>query len=94
MKLKDMLGRVTVVLTPELRQLALDHIAATGYGDEEENLRFWFSASESPDGTVLDAAYSEAEAVMINVILQATLIKYTPAEPEPDPDEHIRLLTR
>lgn len=94
MKLKDLRGRLTVVLTPELRQLALDQLDPTDR--DHTDLIEWFQAQETPDGTVLDAAYSEAEATMIDVILRAVLDVYNApvVSDEPDLDEHIRILTR
>lgn len=78
MKLADLRGRLTLVLTPELRQFALDEVRRTlAEGDEErDTLIEWFQEQETPDGTVLDAAYSEAECTMIHVVLRATLNLY------------------
>lgn len=98
---KSLRGRVTVVLTPELRQLALDHVREADEGEDLENLLKWFSKEETPDGYVLDASSCEAEAHMIVVISRAILWMYT--EPQTtsledlDPherDEEIRILTR
>jgi len=95
MDLKDLQGRITVVLTPELRQLALDQVRATlaEKDPERTTLIEWFQEGETPDGTVLDAAYSEAEATMIDVLLRATLDMYEPVEAA-DPDRDVRLITR
>lgn len=64
---------VTVVLTPELRRLALLHVAEAEQGDDEENLTRWFQEQETKDGYVLDAARSAEEAHMIVVIARAIL---------------------
>lgn len=96
MDLKDLRGRITVVLTPELRQLALNQVRATitdPADPERMDLVEWFQEGETPNDTVLDAAYSEAEATMIDVLLQATLGMYAPVEAA-DPDRDIRVLTR
>lgn len=97
MDLKDLRGRLTVVLTPELRQLALDQLHSGGH-ELEPDLLEWFREKETPDNTVLDAAYSEAEATMIDVLLQAILKIYSPGEPNepatPNYDEHVRTISR
>lgn len=69
-------GVVTVILTPELRQLALNHVRETEQGEDEEDLTRWFQEQETPNGYVLDAANSEADAHMIVVIARALLWKY------------------
>lgn len=96
MKLADLRGRLTLVLTPELRQFALDQVRQTlpEGNDQRDDLIAWFQVQETPDGSVLDAAYSEAEATMIDVILQAILDAYNAPVAEPDLDEEIRVITR
>lgn len=96
MDLKDLRGRVTIVLTPELRQLALDRVRAADYGDDQLPLAEWFQADETPDGHVLDASYSEAESLMVLVIVDAINDLHTGVarESTPDPDDHIRIITR
>lgn len=103
---KSLRGRVTVVLTPELRQLAFNHIyaEAKAYGRDADDLLAWFQSDETPDLHVLDASACEAEALMIKVIVSAIAAMY--AEPEEsstsqvDPDQdwdrdaEIRILTR
>lgn len=64
-------GQVTVVLTPELRQLALCHIYETEQGDELDRLVLLFQEQETEDGYTLDAAFGEADADMIVVIARA-----------------------
>lgn len=64
-------GVVTVTLTPELRQLALNHVRETVQGEDEEDLTRWFQEQETPDSYVLDAATDAAEAQMIAVIARA-----------------------
>lgn len=71
MDLKDLRGHVTIVLTAELRQLALAWLQTADYADDGESLVAWFQAEETPDNSVLDAAYSEAEALMVSVIVDA-----------------------
>jgi hypothetical protein len=73
---REFKGHVTVVLTPELRQLAVDHVYATEDGEDREDLIRWFQEQETPSGFVLDAANSEADAHMIVVIARALLWKY------------------
>jgi hypothetical protein len=84
------------VLTPELRQLALDRLRAADYADDGESLVVWFSEEETPDNHVLDASYSEAESLMVTVIADAINDLHTGVafEDVPDPDETIRILTR
>lgn len=106
MKLKDLEGRLTLVLTPELRQFALDQVRTTitdPADPERMDLVEWFQEEETPDGYVLDAARTEAEATMIDVVLRAILDVYAPAEdvdPTVDTDQdwdrdaEIRLITR
>lgn len=101
MDLKDLEGRLTLVLTPELRRFALAQLHVGN--PDHVDLFSWFREEETPDGYVLDAASSEAEAMMIDVILRAILDVYAPAEdvdPTVDPDQDwdrdadIRLLAR
>jgi hypothetical protein len=66
-------GQVTITLTPELRQLALEHVRETEEGPDAEDLTRWFQEQETPDGYVLDAANAECEAHMIVVIARAVL---------------------
>ena len=66
-------GAVTVTLTPELRQLALDHVRASEDGEEGQDLIAWFQEQETPDGYVLDACADAAEAHMIVVLARALL---------------------
>lgn len=88
MDLKDLRGRLTLVLTPELRQLALDELRRVDVVvDELDTLVAWFQAQETPDGYVLDAAASESEATMIDVILQAILSLYLPTDDADDLDD-------
>lgn len=101
MNLSDMKGRVVVVLTPELRQLGINQIMDTlSEGDpERDDLIAWFQAQETPNGYVLDAANSEGECVMIEVILRAVLDMYQPdpADGVPAPDDldtRVRTLSR
>lgn len=96
---KSLRGRVTVVLTPELRQLAFNHIYAEAgtCGADVDDLLAWFQSDETPDLTVLDASACEAEALMIKVIVSAIAAMY--AEPKETrtsqeiTDEHVRMLT-
>lgn len=74
----ELRGRVTVVLTPNLRDLALAHVYETEQGDELDKLVELFQVQEAPDGYVIDAAASEAEARMIVVIARAVLWRYQP----------------
>lgn len=90
MDLKDLRGRITIVLTPELRQLALDQLNPRN--TEHTDLIEWFQGEETPNGFVLDAAYSEAECTMIAVLLRATLSMYEPVEAA-DPDRDVRLIS-
>jgi hypothetical protein len=69
-------GQVTVTLTPELRQLALQHVYETEQEPELDDLVLWFQEQETPNGYVLDAATSENEAHMIVVIARALLWTY------------------
>lgn len=96
MDLKDLRGRVTLVLTPELRQFALAQLSPSDA--QHTDLIEWFQAEETPDGSVLDATYGEAEATMIDVILQAILKIYSHGEPDepatPNYDEHVRTISR
>lgn len=69
-------GLVTATLTPELRQLALDHVRETEEGDEQEDLLRWFQEQETDDGYVLDAATSAEEALMIVVIARGLLWRH------------------
>lgn len=69
-------GVLTVTLTPELRQLALDHVRETEQGRDREDLVRWFQVQETRDGYVLDAADGEPEAHMIAVIARALLWTY------------------
>lgn len=69
-------SQLTVTLTPELRQLALRHVAETEQGEELADLTRWFQEQETPDGYVLDAAHDVAEAHMIVVIARALLWNY------------------
>jgi len=66
-------GQLTVTLTPELRRLALLHVAETEQGQDEEDLTRWFQEQETPDGHVLDVATSVEENAMIVVIARALL---------------------
>lgn len=66
-------GQVTVTLTPELRRLALLHVAETEQGEDAENLTRWFQEQETPDGHVLNSTESAEEAWMIVVITRALL---------------------
>lgn len=66
-------GQVMVTLTPELRQLALEHVRETEEGPDAEDLTRWFQEQETPDGYVLDAATDQGEAHMIVVIARALL---------------------
>jgi len=66
-------GQVTAILTPELRQLALNHIRETEQGDEADRLITYFQEQETKDGYVLDAANDDVEAHMIVVIARALL---------------------
>lgn len=74
--MKEFAGRVTVVLTPELRALALAEIDRSQEGANAEDLKNWFTPEETRDGYLLDAAYSEAEALMILMIVQALVWKF------------------
>jgi len=74
--MREFKGHVSVVLTPELRQLAVDHTYATEDGEDRDDLLRWFQEQETPNGYVLDAANSEADAHMIVVIARALLWKY------------------
>lgn len=97
-KLKDQLGRVTVVLTPQLRQLAFARLYAADYGDDQDDLLAWFQSDETPDLHVLDAAHSEAEALMIALIVDALHDLHTGVASEETrtsqeiTDEHVRML--
>lgn len=66
-------GELTVVLTPELRRLALAHVAETEQGVDAENLTDWFQEQETEDGYVVDAATSAEECHMLVVIARALL---------------------
>lgn len=74
--MREFKGHVTVVLTPELRQLAINHVYGTEDGEDREDLLRWFQEQETPNGHVLDAANSEADAHMIVIIARALLWKY------------------
>lgn len=97
-------GRVTIVLTPELRELALARLGAADYADDGEALVAWFDPTETPDNHVLDAAYSEAEGLMVSVIVDAINGLHTQnatrelddVDPDQDwdRDHEIRILTR
>lgn len=97
-KLKDLAGRITVVLTAELRELALARLRAQDYGDDAQALRQWFRPEETPDNTVLDAAYSEAECLMVLVIVEAMDDLHTDVgrleAVTRDADADVRLLSR
>lgn len=99
MDLTDLRGRLTVVLTPELRQLALAHVRST-IPDESDPERIdlveWFQEQETPDGHVLDAAYSEADATMIDVVLRVFLDMHDApvVSDEPDLDANVRIIAR
>lgn len=69
-------GHVTVAVTPELRQLAIDHVYASEDDETRDDLLRWFQEQETPNGYVLDATASEADAHMIVVIARALLWKY------------------
>lgn len=68
-----MTAAIVVVLTPELRRLALAHVAETERGEDEENLTRWFQEQETPDGYELWSSRSPEEAHMIVVIARALL---------------------
>jgi hypothetical protein len=74
--MREFKGHVSVVLTPELRNLAVDHVYASEEGEDRDDLILWFQEQETPDGYVLDATTSEADAHMIVVIARALLWKY------------------
>lgn len=69
-------GQVQVAVTPELRQLALNHVRETEQGQALHDLIEWFQHQETPDGYVLDAAKNDVEAQMIVVIARALLWTY------------------
>lgn len=73
-------GVMTVTLTPELRQLALDHVRESEENEEAHDLVTWFQEQETPDGYVLDAAVSGPEAHMIVVIARALLWAHDDAD--------------
>lgn len=73
-------GQVTVTLTPELRQLALDHVYESEENEEAHYLVAWFQEQDTPDGYVLDASVDAAEAHMIVVIARALLWAHEDAE--------------
>lgn len=94
--LKYLEGRVTIVLTPELRELALARLGAADYADDGEALVAWFDPTETPNNHVLDAAYSEAEGLMVSVIVDAINDIHTAVSDEPATsayDEHVRVLS-
>lgn len=64
-------GTLRVTLTPELRQLALNHARETEEGEQLDDAVRWFQGQETPDGYVLDAADGEPEAAMITIIARA-----------------------
>jgi hypothetical protein len=97
--LKDLEGRLTVVLTPELRALARTYVHAIGVPEERDrvDLLTWFSDEETPDGYVLDAARSEAEALMVLTIARVIVDLATPAELDDsdlEAEEAVRTLSR
>lgn len=99
MKLKDLEGRLTVVLTPELRTLARTYVHAIGVPEElgRGDLLAWLSDEETPDNYVLDAARSEAEALMVLTIARAIVDLATPVELDDsdlEAEEAVRTLSR
>lgn len=68
-------GELTVTLTPELRRLALLHVAEAEQGEDLEDLTRWFQEQETADGDVLDASVLE-ECHMIVVIARALLWRH------------------
>lgn len=77
-------GVLTVTLTPELRQLALNHAYENLEGEELDDAVRWFQEQETPDGFVLDAADGEPEAAMITIIAHGVWWSW---EDEPEDDE-------
>lgn len=74
--MREFKGLVSVVLTPELRELAVNHVYASEDGENRDDLLRWFEERETPNGHVLEATTSEADAHMIVVIARALLWKY------------------
>lgn len=74
--MREFKGRVTVVLTPELRRLAVAHAYETEHGEALDDLVLWFQEQETPNGHVLDATFNESDARMIVAIARALLWKY------------------
>lgn len=101
-------GMLTCLVTPAVRALARDYLASSDSSElvsDRAEVLHWLSEQESPNGTVLDASSAEEDALMIAVIAQAILFKYTwsadAAEAAADADavqahvdEHIRLIAR
>lgn len=79
-------GELTVVLTPELRQLALAHVGETEQGVDAENLTRWFQEQETEDGYVLDASVLE-ECHMLVVLARALLWEHYDREDEVRDDD-------
>lgn len=83
---------IKIVMTPEVRQLALTHLRFAELDPEldRDELVCWFSTHDTPDGVELDASRSDSDAAMIHVVATALLYRHWRESYEPDTDAAIR----
>lgn len=93
-------GMMTCLVTPAVRQLALDYARSSDASelvDDREELIRWFQEQESPNGTVLDASASQEDALMIAVVAQAIYAEHRRVELDDSDqraEEAVRALSR
>lgn len=74
--MKDLAGRLTIVLTPKVRSVVFNFLEENPPTLSDQILTRWFDPDETPDNYVLDAAASESEAMMILTIARAIHATY------------------